>query len=81
MNAELIERLFALAESVALDLGALNVQRGRDHALPFYNAWREFCNLTVAETFEDLSNEIKSPEVRRDHEDQPPKKIKIFGCR
>merc|ERR1739838_787668 len=64
MNAELIERLFALAESVALDLGALNVQRGRDHGLPFYNSWREFCNLTVAERFDDLAGEIHSAEVR-----------------
>jgi len=64
MNAELIERLFALAESVALDLGALNVQRGRDHALPFYNQWRQYCNLTFANTFDDLRNEIKSEQVR-----------------
>ena len=63
MNAELIERLFALAESVALDLGALNVQRGRDHALPFYNQWRQYCNLTFANTFDDLKEEIKSEQV------------------
>ena len=63
MNAELIERLFALAESVALDLGALNVQRGRDHALPFYNQWRQYCNLTFAITFDDLKEEIKSEQV------------------
>uniref|UniRef100_H2ZDY5 Cell adhesion molecule-related/down-regulated by oncogenes n=1 Tax=Ciona savignyi TaxID=51511 RepID=H2ZDY5_CIOSA len=64
MNAELIERLFAMAEEVALDLGALNIQRGRDHALPFYNDWREFCNLSRADSFEDLAPEIKNAEVR-----------------
>jgi len=64
MNEELIERLFALAEDVALDLGALNVQRGRDHGLPFYADWRQYCNLSRPETFEDLANEIKNREVR-----------------
>ena len=64
MNQELIEKLFAMAEEVALDLGALNIQRGRDHALPFYNDWREYCNLSRAESFEDLSAEIKNSEVK-----------------
>lgn len=70
MNSELIERLFELAEEVALDLGALNVQRGRDHALPFYNEWREFCNLTRVNTFEDLASEISNPQVKASYFNQ-----------
>lgn len=65
LNTELTERLFEMAHNVALDLGALNIQRGRDHALPGYNSWRGFCNLSIAETFEDLKNEIKQPEIRK----------------
>ena len=65
MNQELIERLFSMAEEVALDLGALNIQRGRDHALPFYNDWRQYCNLSRAVSFDDLAQEIKNTEVMK----------------
>ncbi|XP_048582220.1 peroxidasin [Nematostella vectensis] len=64
VNTELTERLFEMAHAVALDLGALNIQRGRDHALPGYNSWRKLCNLSVAESFDDLKNEISSADIR-----------------
>uniref|UniRef100_V9GWB1 Cell adhesion molecule-related/down-regulated by oncogenes n=1 Tax=Ectopleura larynx TaxID=264052 RepID=V9GWB1_9CNID len=63
-TTELTERLFAMAHAVALDLGALNIQRGRDHGLPNYNSWRQFCNLSVAKNFDDLQNEIKNNDIR-----------------
>lgn len=64
MNAELIEKLFAMAHEVALDLGALNIQRGRDHGLPSYNSWRELCGLQKAADFDDFSKEIVSKQLR-----------------
>ena len=64
MNSELTEKLFMLAHDVALDLAAINIQRGRDHGLPGYNHYRQLCGLNKAETFHDLQNEIREPNIR-----------------
>ncbi|XP_058033763.1 peroxidasin homolog isoform X3 [Ahaetulla prasina] len=64
LNTELTERLFSMARAVALDLAAMNIQRGRDHGIPPYHEFRVYCNLSSTHTFEDLKNEIKNPEIR-----------------
>ena len=64
MNTELTEHLFQMAHTIALDLAALNIQRGRDHALPGYNDWRSLCNMTSARTFDEIAEEISNGELR-----------------
>uniref|UniRef100_A0A183CF97 peroxidase n=1 Tax=Globodera pallida TaxID=36090 RepID=A0A183CF97_GLOPA len=46
------------------DLGTINIQRGRDHGVPSYMRFRQLCGLSTATTFDQLSREIMSSEVR-----------------
>ncbi len=59
MNSELTERLFDVAHAVALDLAALNIQRGRDHGIPPYTHWLRYCGLGNVTTWDDLRQHIQ----------------------
>ncbi|KAJ7988670.1 hypothetical protein DPEC_G00311620 [Dallia pectoralis] len=54
LTKELTGKLVTLNVPGDLDLAALNLQRGRDHGLPGYNAWRRFCGLKTIRTRGDF---------------------------
>uniref|UniRef100_A0A8C5LQI4 Eosinophil peroxidase n=1 Tax=Leptobrachium leishanense TaxID=445787 RepID=A0A8C5LQI4_9ANUR len=60
---ELRERLFELFKRRGLDLPSLNLQRGREHGLPGYNAWRRFCGLPAPRNLNELANVLNNREL------------------
>ncbi|CAL8342908.1 unnamed protein product [Lota lota] len=65
MNNDLRDRLFEFL-NLALDLGSLNLQRGRDHGLPGYNDWRKFCNLTQPRDVDELAAVLNNTDLATD---------------
>jgi len=55
MSQEVTNRLFQEpGKDFGLDLAALNIQRGREHGIPGYNTWREWCGFPKIYRFSDL---------------------------
>ena len=66
VSEEVTNHLFqAKNKSFGMDLVALNIQRGRDHGLPGYNAFRELCGLGRVEEFDYLKDLIPEKIVQR----------------
>ncbi|XP_061651088.1 thyroid peroxidase isoform X2 [Phyllopteryx taeniolatus] len=60
---ELTQRLVVLAIPQQMDLASLNLQRGRDHGLPGYNDWRDFCGMERIGTLEDFKQVVSDASV------------------
>jgi len=47
-----------------LDLAALNMQRGREHGIPSYNRWREWCGLSPMKNWDDMLGVMANHSVK-----------------
>lgn len=66
ITEELTNHLFQTPQfDFGMDLAAINVQRGRDHGVPAYTAWREPCGLSQITEFEDLFRVMPAKTVRK----------------
>ncbi|CAI9620608.1 unnamed protein product [Staurois parvus] len=63
MNEELTEKLLVLSINGSMDLASLDLQRGRDHGLPGYNDWREYCRLPRLNTSADMKMVISDDNI------------------
>ncbi|XP_035245667.1 eosinophil peroxidase-like isoform X2 [Anguilla anguilla] len=63
MVEALRDRLFQFTSRLALDLGALNMQRSREHGIPGYNEWRRFCGLSEPQNVEQLAQVMNNTDL------------------
>lgn len=65
-SEELVGHLFQEDdEKFGMDLVALNIQRGRDHAIPSYMEWRKLCKLDQFNSWKELAKIFPSMVVAR----------------
>ncbi|XP_066935131.1 myeloperoxidase-like [Clytia hemisphaerica] len=53
-----------LGEGGLADLTAINIHRGRDHGLPPYNEWRQFCGFSKLKDWDDLNGDMESETIK-----------------
>ncbi|XP_032072993.1 myeloperoxidase [Thamnophis elegans] len=59
------DQLFQQVARFGLDLPALNMQRGRDHGLAAYNAWRQLCGLSQPSNEIELDRVLQNSELAK----------------
>ncbi|XP_052128834.1 peroxidase-like [Frankliniella occidentalis] len=57
-------RMFAQGKLYGTDVISTDIYRGRDHGLPTYNDYREFCGLRRATDWEDFSDTISQKDIK-----------------
>ena len=47
-----------------MDLAAINMQRGREHGIPGYGKWRDWCGLASVKSFDDMHGIMPNDSIR-----------------
>ena len=63
LQNHLFEKVEADGTISAIDLAATNINRGRDHGIPSYVKFREYCGLKTATSFQDLTDEMSNETI------------------
>ncbi|CAG9530045.1 unnamed protein product [Cercopithifilaria johnstoni] len=58
MNDEFRNKFFEGKKFLGYDLAALILQMGRDHGIPPYTVWREYCGGSKIQSFDDLMDDL-----------------------
>lgn len=53
-SVEVLNHLFEIGPGTGSDLISININRGRDHAIPPYMSYRKMCNLYTTKKFSGL---------------------------
>lgn len=62
---ELINFMFRGQRQAGSDLMSMDIQRNRDHGIPPYTQFREFCNLSPVDSFEDLAPSVSDENIEK----------------
>ncbi|KAK6644324.1 hypothetical protein RUM43_000591 [Polyplax serrata] len=57
--------LFRGSSPMGQDVISLDIQRGRDHGIPGYNAFRKFCNMSATDKFETFSDSVSQVNINK----------------
>ncbi|XP_032796762.2 peroxidase [Daphnia magna] len=60
---EVADKLYIGQKKSGGDLIAITIQRGREHGIPSYNEFREFCGMPKVQSFDELINEFVQEDI------------------